>query len=59
MICFYMAYHYHQLPPYGSFWGQKEMALAKHMENVSAQVLTDTWTIAGGKNVQGHKKSSI
>lgn len=59
MICFHVAYHHHQLPSYGSFWGQKAMALAKHMESVSAQVLTDTWTIAGDKQIQGHQERNL
>lgn len=58
MICFHMAY-YHQLPPHGSFWGQKAMALAKNLESVTAQILTDTWTVADGKQVQGHKERDL
>lgn len=53
-----MAYH-HQLPCYGSLWGQKEMTLAKNLESVSAQALTNTWTVTGGKQVQCYKERNL
>lgn len=51
-----MAYH-RQLPPYGSFWGQKEMA--QNLGECVCSGLNYHLTVADGKQVQGHKERNL